>query len=292
MIVTFVSQCEKKALKKSRRVLDTFANRIGDRTWQTVITNEGLNAVKKLLRKTASKNTAVACHRMRSRSRIELSWIVGNRNKFNDQGIVPVNSTRKTIMNTQWENDWHYLPLIKAFVALAALFHDWGKSSRCFQDKLKPQNSNKFLGDPLRHEWISCLLLNVFINDETDDISDEAWLFRLAQGKIDETRLKKVAAVNSKKPLADLPAAAGLIAWLIVSHHRLPLIYDDWRGEPAESLQQMLNRITQQWGYENRRDEDQYQTKLRECLEFPEGFPSRSKPWIKQVKKCVNGLYK
>jgi len=62
MMVTFVSQCEKKALNKTRRVLDAFANRIGNRTWQTVITNEGLQAVKKLLRKTASKNTAVSCH--------------------------------------------------------------------------------------------------------------------------------------------------------------------------------------------------------------------------------------
>ena len=68
MIVTFVSQCEKKALNKNRRVLDAFADRIGDRTWQTVITNEGLNAVKKLLRKTASKNSAVSCNWMRSRS--------------------------------------------------------------------------------------------------------------------------------------------------------------------------------------------------------------------------------
>jgi len=38
MMVTFISQCEKKALKKTRRVLDAFANRIGDNTWQTVIT--------------------------------------------------------------------------------------------------------------------------------------------------------------------------------------------------------------------------------------------------------------
>ena len=56
MMVTFVSQCEKNALKKTRRVLDAFANRIGDNTWQTVITQEGLIAVRKLLRKTASKN--------------------------------------------------------------------------------------------------------------------------------------------------------------------------------------------------------------------------------------------
>jgi len=285
MIVTFVSQCEKKALNKSRRVLDAFADRIGDRTWQTVITNEGLNAVKKLLRKTASKNTAVSCHWMRSRSRIELVWIIGNRNKFNSQGIVPVNSTYKTIMNTQWENDWHYLPLIKAVVALAALFHDWGKSSRCFQEKLKPKNFGKFSGDPLRHEWISCLLFCALVTDENGDANDEAWLSRLAMGEINEVWLKKIVEDNSKSPLAKLPSAASLIAWLIVSHHRLPMTDDDWRNEPAESLQEMLESITQKWGYENRRDEQQYQAMLKKCLEFPDGLPSQSKPWLKQVKK-------
>ncbi|MDD3817932.1 MAG: hypothetical protein PHI89_07585, partial [Thiovulaceae bacterium] len=90
MMVTFVSQCEKNALKKTRRVLDSFADRIGDNTWQTIITKEGLDAVKKLLRKTASKSTAVSCHWIRSRSRSELLWVVGNRGKFNDRGIVPV----------------------------------------------------------------------------------------------------------------------------------------------------------------------------------------------------------
>ncbi|MDT8405905.1 MAG: CRISPR-associated endonuclease Cas3'' [Methylococcales bacterium] len=93
MMVTFICECEKKALNRTRRVLDAFANRIGSRTWQTVITEEGLQAVKKLLRKSATKNTAVACHWIRSRSRSELQWIVGNPDKFNGQGIVPVNYT-------------------------------------------------------------------------------------------------------------------------------------------------------------------------------------------------------
>ena len=95
MMVTFISQCEKKALKKTRRVLDAFANRIGDNTWQTVITQEGLNTVKKMLRQTASKSTAVSCHWIRSRSRSQFLWVVGNKSKFDEQGVVPVNSTQE-----------------------------------------------------------------------------------------------------------------------------------------------------------------------------------------------------
>jgi CRISPR-associated endonuclease/helicase Cas3 len=97
MMVTFVSQCEKNALKKTRRVLDAFANRIGDNTWQTLITEDGLITVKRMLRQTASKSTAVSCHWIRTRARSQFLWVVGNKNKFNGEGVVPVNTTEKEV---------------------------------------------------------------------------------------------------------------------------------------------------------------------------------------------------
>ena len=140
MMVTFVSQCEKKALNKTRRVLDAFANRIGNRTWQTVITNEGLQAVKKLLRKTASKNTAVSCHWIRSRSRSDFLWSVGNKDKFNAEGVVPVNYTQQDNYNNYNEEDWQFLPVIDAITVFSALLHDFGKLTDLFQNKLKGKN--------------------------------------------------------------------------------------------------------------------------------------------------------
>ncbi len=176
MMVTFISQCEKKALARTRRVLDAFADRIGDNTWQTVITQEGLLAVKKLLRKTASKNTAVSCHWMRSRSRSELIWVVGNRNKFNAEGIVPVNLTTKEVpmdilidkpikgmnyANTHLQClDQHLFAvgyvaeqLYKSFypednaqanaVFIAGCIHDLGKLDPGFQEwVIRPKNKN------------------------------------------------------------------------------------------------------------------------------------------------------
>ena len=47
MLVTFISQCEKKALNRTRRILDAFANRIGDNGWLTAITAELLDTVRK-----------------------------------------------------------------------------------------------------------------------------------------------------------------------------------------------------------------------------------------------------
>lgn len=97
MIVTFVSQCEKKSLKRTRRILDAFANRIGDNVWQTAITEDGLTTVKQLLRKSATKSTAVSCHRNKTRQLTELVWVVGNKRQFNEVGVVPVNWTTKEL---------------------------------------------------------------------------------------------------------------------------------------------------------------------------------------------------
>ncbi len=97
MIVTFVSQCEKNSLKRTRRILDAFANRIGDNVWQTAITEDGLTTVKQLLRSSATKSTAVSCHRNKTRQLTELVWVVGNKRKFNEVGVVPVNWTNKEV---------------------------------------------------------------------------------------------------------------------------------------------------------------------------------------------------
>ena len=294
MVVTFISQCQKKAINRTRRILDAFANRIGHSTWQTVITQEGLQAVKKLLRKTATKNTAVACHWIRSRSRSELVWVVGNRTKFNLEGIVPVNSTQKTIWHTDMNANWTTLQLIKSLVALAALFHDWGKASEYFQNKLK---RNKITGDPLRHEWISTIFLNVYVHGEPDKL----WLTRLAEGKIDEEDLKQLICDTHQqqkhkiKPLYKLPPAASMLAWLIVSHHRLPVVDEGaYTGKPAKDYQALFKVITQKWGYENKYDPDAYENNLHRCFKYPEGLPSQTNKWRqyagRNAKKLLDQL--
>ncbi len=206
MMVTFISQCEKNALLKTRRVLDSFANRIGS-------------------------------------------------------------------------NVWHYLPLIKTLTALSALFHDWGKSSACFQAKLKPSKSKKNISDPLRHEWVSCLLLHAFVNNAKDD---SEWLARLVAGEIDEAEIFK-NLVTIKKPLENLPPLASFIAWLVLSHHRLPLPQDkektkSFSTKMPKNFNQLFKIIEANFGYKN---DDNFSG----CLKFPNGLPNQSKQWIKDAKK-------
>jgi CRISPR-associated endonuclease/helicase Cas3 len=298
MMVTFISQCEKNALKKTRRVLDAFANRIGDNAWQTIITQEGLATVRKMLRQTASKSTAVSCHWIRSRSRSQFLWVVGNKKKFNHQGHVAVNWTEKSLLTTESNNDWKYLPLIKSITQLAALLHDWGKASKLFQDKLNPAIKTRFKGDPIRHEWISCLIFHAFIKSSGDLSDDKSWLQMIMnetwEKTWEEAQLKNVSHLQEKKPLHQLPNAATLIMWLIVSHHRLPLPKEElgnYLGRENKDLQVMLKKITMKWGYQNRYDEKQYKKYVDDCFCFPQGLLLNSTTWKNKLKQWAKDLF-
>ncbi|WP_336193211.1 type I-F CRISPR-associated helicase Cas3f [Providencia stuartii] len=305
MIVTFVSQCEKYALKRTRRVLDAFANRIGDNTWQTLITAEGLETVKKMLRKSASRSTAVSCHWIRSRSRTQLLWVVGNRKKFNSEGYVPVNRTEKSFLGREHENDWQYLSLIEAFTKLAALLHDWGKASRLFQDKLNPEIKTPFKGDPVRHEWVSSILFSALVKSQPNSENDENWLDILSTQQWDESQLQQWAKQNQQAalPLSGLPDAASLLTWLILSHHRLPfldvkqqqgdakngdrLLLSQIGHKEANTLADMMTFIKQYWGYENKYNEQEFNQRLGMCFEFPNGLLSTSPIWTQAIKQAA-----
>ncbi len=284
MMVTFVSQCEKKSLAKTRRVLDAFANRIGSNTWQTVITNEGLQAVKTLLRSTASKNTAVSCHWLRSRSRSELVWVVGNRSKFNAQGVVPVNYTEQEVGQFTDKRQWQTLDVIQYATAISGLFHDFGKANVLFQKKLNPDEEAQGF-EPYRHEWLSFRLFQGFVGGKTD----EQWLEALGDMQADTfPEYYKDGLDKGLAPkLSDLPPLAKLVAWLIMTHHKLPL-YPKWKEDlssPPElkNTDEWLDRNFEAvWNSYNCKDEDQKE-RIQDNWHLP-NLPVQSMQW--RSKAC------
>lgn len=238
MNILLVSQCSKKALPETRRILDQFAERRGDRTWQTPITRIGLDTLRKLLKKTARRNTAVACHWIRGRNHSELLWIVGNQSKFNEQGAVPTNITRRDVLKSEDENYWHTAEDMALLAGIAALFHDFGKANVLFQKKLTSKGKGKTF-EPYRHEWVSLRMFQAYVAGE----SDEKWLTRLANvGESDNQHLldnlftdhPEQSYQSPFSPEIDkpLPPAARAVAWLILTHHRLPIRPKESRSRP------------------------------------------------------------
>jgi CRISPR-associated endonuclease/helicase Cas3 len=258
--ILLVSQCDKRALTETRRILDQFAERRGDRTWQTPITQAGLDTLRRLLRKTARKNTAVACHWIRGRDHSELLWIVGNASRFNLEGAVPTNTTARDVIRSDRENDWHTGQDIRLLAQLAALLHDLGKASVAFQQRLRGKLAERNL---YRHEWVSLRLFQAFVGEGDDD----TWLHRLADATLDDEQMWTDAGrylrdgldAESGRPFEQLPPLAAAIGWLVVTHHRLPLIpvFDD-KGEQQRLgcrshsftplwLEQPLSRVAHTW---------------------------------------------
>ena len=286
MNVLFVAECTKSALKETRRILDQFAERRGERTWQTAITMEGLKTVRRLLRKTARKNTAVACHWIRGIDHSELLWTVGNSLHFNTEGAVPTNSTKQDILRLADENDWHSGELIYLLSSFAALLHDLGKSCDAFQLRLANQAHHD--GPNLyRHEWISLRLFQAFVGTSTD----AEWLQRIIEGNYHTAdwlqALQRDGLEATDKPFAQLPPLAAAVAWLVVTHHRLPQHPEKDPSLIANQFTNYFKEINAEWNQHSAPTATQLITAY---WSFSQGLPVINNLWQKRATRLAKRL--
>ena len=300
MNILLISQCSKRALTETRRILDQFAERRGDRTWQTPITQQGLDTLRTLLRKTARKNTAVACHWIRGLDHSEIHWVVGDASQFNESGAVPTNFTTRDVLRMKDENDWHTGQDIHLLTALAALLHDLGKASTAFQMRLAGHLVER---NQYRHEWVSLRFFEAFVGQD----DDAAWLARLASPSADDDatwlkRLQRDGLDNRTQPpfahLVNAPLAQA-IGWLVLTHHRLPVAPE--KDDTSENqylggkvgwvtphtLKDVLNLIDAGW---NERTDGGDATVLPLYWQFTHGLPVTTELWRKRAARLAERL--
>ncbi len=305
MIVTIKSQCGKKALIETRRILDQFFERAGERSWEGPVTLEGLKTVRKLLRKSARRNTAVACHRVRGTQQLELEWIVGNIRKFNQQGRVPTNFTTRDVLKAESENQWHTAEAIALMAGIAGLFHDFGKANALFQQKLLGKRG---MQEPLRHEWLSLLLFTAFVCGKTaNEKTDRDWLQALADVKPEDDLLcqqqlndylknQDNALKNPFIRLQGMPLAQ-TIGWLILSHHRLP-VYATWAAENRRdnlSLEKVVlenNNWGAFWNSPQCSYKEWSSTDWQQLFTFVNGTPVSSQQWCSKARQIARRALK
>ncbi len=288
-----ISQCSKRALKETRRILDQFAERRGDRSWQTAITLDGLKTLHRLLRKTARKNTAVACFWIRGRNHSELLWIVGDARQFNERGGTPTNTTQRNVLRMEDEDDWLNGEAIRLLAALAALMHDLGKACLAFQNKLK---AGKRIADVYRHEWVSLRLFQALVGDAPDD---RMWLERLKNlsfeeaNQLPESMIRDGIDKSSLPPMKQLPPLAQAVGWLILTHHRLPA-NPKHKGTREKTLDRLPGSLKAGWCGERSQRQDEkdkdYQKLKAQCWEFPQGAPFDSQTWRKHAARFARRM--
>ena len=305
MIVIFVSECERRALKKTRRILNRYACQIGRRTWQARMSLEGLKGIQAELRKASSRQMAVACHRVAGRTRTELLWIVGSRRHFNHDGQYAFSSSQRDFLRPPREAE--PMERLCAYLAeLAGLFHDIGKDNAFFQNKLQEaiNGKGKPVADPVRHELLSLELAKTMVLaacdvDRFKKADDLKWLSVFSELKAFSALFSDASKVlirdgawqvgnqqtpDTEWPIPTKPQRTPLLwawLWILGSHHRLP--YGKYMASDSSSLSLIKER------HVRCESDDKYPDSLRDNLrpaDTNSRFWQQDVRWLNQVSKC------
>lgn len=255
MIVVVSSECAGGARQKSLRIIDEFLPRIGRRTWSGRITLEGLARLRDTLAKSATKSTSICCQRVIGARALAVEWFIGNRRKFDRQGKCAVSETERLDPVERASSDFENM--CRAATELAALFHDLGKFTAWFQEKLRGKYGSGAVADPIRHEMVSYAVMKASFEAFS---SEDEWLAALSDpakapavleaayrkafsepdkillGRPSSRRLSSLVSAlekPSKTRIHFVPRKEAyrfsLVSSLVITHHRLPAgMVDKW----------------------------------------------------------------
>ena len=173
MNIIIIDESNHKQLIKSRRLLAKYFQQVSSRTYIGHISQEGLDNLHAELKSITNRYTSIACFKVVTKVRIELQWILGNKNNFDTDGtycfrqenIRSIKAIKKTEENNTIMNvisdKTEIEHVMENILSVAALFHDIGKSNILFQQKLQKGSGC----EPLRHELMSFLVIEKYFKD-------------------------------------------------------------------------------------------------------------------------------
>ncbi|ENU26364.1 type I-F CRISPR-associated helicase Cas3f [Acinetobacter modestus] len=232
MHVIIICACEKRALKKTRAILDSYAIRTGHSSWQAPMTMEGLKEIRSALKKVATRQTAVAAYINFGVRRMKLAWVVGAKHKFAHDGAYPVASTKKQqklLMLDEW------VKVSSLLAGAAGDMHDIGKASQHFQKKLSPEMAGQKIRDDIRHEWLSLKLLQ--------QLRKNGWDWQLAWKNLGKG-LDKFTLGDRQEVQQGIQNEVEAVDYLVVTHHGLLGVEPNGKDKPPfDSLPHYENHV-------------------------------------------------
>jgi CRISPR-associated endonuclease/helicase Cas3 len=308
MQILVVCESSKKAHMRVRRTLSKYLYQTGRRTWLGNLSFEGIKDAIAEIKKTASRNTAVCFWKHNPKRGFQLLAQVGSKKRLGEDGLY-------SFANKDLPPEvGKVTSAFESVLALSALFHDVGKGTVGFQNKLRSalEPGAKNESDAIRHELVSTIFLAHLLNENNESNSQFAALgdplalksrcIEVAEVVFKGLKSKLSASPYSLKGLAGFgisehlklkdfwPSWLGIyehgrqpnlrdsLLWLVLTHHKFPENKPKPGGKDLDSHNYGLNPLVR-----GSADFDGKPKKLT-FLEFVEGAqPWLDADWIKTV---------
>lgn len=213
MFCIFTSECQKKARKRTAALLDRYGRRIGRRTWIAELTSEAADDIYKHLRRSASKNTSVACFKNKGYETMSLQWIVGNKNAYDT-----VYGAFSCGTKVRYREPPLWLKVGMMLCAAAGRLHDIGKDTLHFQNKLQQA---KIIADYVRHEWLSAHVLKAALDERSSALANGSVPLRDAMVQHIQAQRDFTQKAIEEFPFHGITCAHEALTFLVTTHHRI-----------------------------------------------------------------------